>query len=79
MLPLITDYIVSCLGNIFNISWPQNSPSLEGRVITFGDYRTNNRPHPVSPPQGGGNKAGSFIKVFLKHCNRPEAYAKKSR
>jgi hypothetical protein len=37
-----------------------------GRVITFGDNRTNNHPHPVSPPQGGGNKAGSFIKVFLK-------------
>jgi hypothetical protein len=49
-------------------------PSLRGegvggRVITFEDYRKNNHPHPVSPPQKGGNKAGSFIKVFLKHYN----------
>jgi hypothetical protein len=31
-----------------------------GRVITFGDNRINNHPHPVSPPQGGGNKAVLF-------------------
>jgi hypothetical protein len=78
LLAVVSRPLVSCLGNIFNISWPQNSPSLEGslrggvggRVITFGDNRTNNHPHPVSPPQGGGNKTGSFIKVFLKHYPR---------
>jgi hypothetical protein len=63
--------LVSSLRNIFNISWPKTPlPEKEGvggRVITFGDNRTNNHPHPVSPPQVGGNKAGSFIKIFLKH------------
>jgi hypothetical protein len=31
-----------------------------GRVTTFGDNRTNNHPHRVSPLHGGGNKAVLF-------------------